>query len=77
MEVAEGGIEAGGVEGGGGLVGEEGVAEGEEGVGGVVGWAARAALERGVGGEEGGEGVEIGSGGGAPRSRDTIRRRWR
>ena len=65
VEVAEGGIEAGGVEGGGGLVGEEGVAKGEECVGGVVGWAARPAFERGVGGEEGGEGVEVGSGGGA------------
>ena len=39
VEVAEGGVQAGGVERGGGLVGEQGVAEGEEGVGGIVGRA--------------------------------------
>lgn len=65
VQVAERGIEAGGVKSRGGFVGEEGVAEGEQGVRGVMGWPARATLEGGAGGKEGGEGFEIGAGGGA------------
>ena len=79
VEEADLWVEAGGDEGGGAVVGEEGVEEGEEGVGGVGGGAADAAWEGEAGGGEevavdgegagGGvafeaaEGVEVGLGG--------------
>lgn len=52
VEEAELGVEAGGEEGGGAVVGKEGVEEGEEGVCGVGGWAADATGEGDAGGDE-------------------------